>query len=119
MTLPFVPGTRDPGSRPRLGFYLLLLAVGIVAPYSQFIPWVREHGLDLARFRDELFANRISSFFANDLLIAVPTLIVLALVDRELRPWQRWIVAVGSVFGGSVGLPLYLALREQNRLRTV
>lgn len=111
---PVVP---QPGSRRKQGLYLLLLALGTLLPYAQSIPWLAKHGLDVARFREELFATRVSSFFAWDLLIAVPTLIALVLADRELSVAQRWLVAVASLFGASVGLPLYLALREQNRLR--
>lgn len=111
---PLIP---TPGSRRKQALYLLLLALGMILPYAQFVPWLAKHGFDLARFREELFANRISGFFAWDLLIAVPTLIVLVIADRELSVAQRWLVVIGSFFGASVGLPLYLACRERNRLR--
>lgn len=104
---PDAPGT--------LVLYLVLLAFGIALPFGQFIPWLRQHGLDPAKFRDDLFANRISGFFGWDVLVAVPTLIVLALADRELRPGQRGLVVAGLLLGTSVGLPLYLVLRERNR----
>jgi hypothetical protein len=28
-------------------FYLLLAVIGLIVPYSQFIPWVLEHGLNV------------------------------------------------------------------------
>lgn len=47
--------------------------------------------------------------------MAAGTLLVLAAVGRELRPRQRWLVAGGSLLGVSVGLPLYLLIRERRR----
>ena len=47
--------------------------------------------------------------------MAAGTRLVLAAVDREPRPRQRWLVAGGSLLGASVGLPLYLLIRERNR----
>lgn len=109
-----VPGAPF-GSPRKQALYLLLLILGTALPFAQFLPWLRRHGLDLARFREELFANRISGFFGWDVLVAVPTLIVLILADRELRPAQRAIAVAGSLLGTSVGLPLYLFLREGHR----
>ena len=43
--------------------YLLLCVLGMVLPYSQFVPWVLSQGLDMRLFFRELFANRISGFF--------------------------------------------------------
>ncbi|HEY8601186.1 MAG TPA: DUF2834 domain-containing protein [Thermomicrobiales bacterium] len=105
------------GSRRRQAVYAGLLLLGIVLPFSRFGPWLSEHGVDLPRFGEELFANRISSFFGWDVLTPVATLLALAFADHELRPAQRWLVATGSLLGASVGLPLYLLLREGNRCR--
>ncbi len=105
------------GSRRRQATYAVMFVLGLALPLKQFIPWLDKHGVDLPRFGQELFANRISSFFAWDVLTAVATLLVLAFADQELRPAQRWLVAVGSLLGASVGLPLYLFLREGNRCR--
>lgn len=44
--------------------YLGLCVIGTVLPYSQFLPFVREHGFDLTLLIHQLFANRISGFFA-------------------------------------------------------
>ena len=92
-----------------------LLGLGVVLPFSRFVPWLLDHGLDVERFFDELFANRIGGFFGLDVFVAAGTLLVLAAVDRELLPRQRWLVAGGSLLGASVGLPLYLLIREKNR----
>jgi Protein of unknown function DUF2834 len=46
--------------------YLVLCILGILLPYSQFIPWFVEHGLDFPLFFRQLFANRISAFFGME-----------------------------------------------------
>ena len=48
--------------------YLGLCVLGVVVPYSQFIPWLMQHGLDMDLFMRELFATRIGAFFAFDVL---------------------------------------------------
>lgn len=105
------------GSRRRQVLYAGLLILGIVIPFSRFAPWLVEHGVDLPRFLDELFINRISSFFGWDVLVTVAVLFALASTDRELTRGQRWCVALGALGGASAGLPLYLFLREGNRCR--
>jgi hypothetical protein len=45
-------------------FYLVCCAFGVLLPYSQFVPWLLEHGLNMTLFCRELFANRIGAFFA-------------------------------------------------------
>jgi hypothetical protein len=95
--------------------YLALFILGTVLPLTRFLPWLSDHGLDVRRFVDDLFANRISSFFALDVLIAVPILWLVAATDRDLTRNQRWIAIVGAALGASAGLPLYCYLRERNR----
>ncbi len=107
---------------PRLGdtrlatVYLGFLVLGIVVPLSQFVPWLFDHGLDVSRLLDDLFANRIGGYFVLDVLIAVPVLWVAIATDRHLRSGQRRLAIVGACFGASVGLPLYLYLRERNQI---
>jgi hypothetical protein len=95
--------------------YAVLLALGTVIPFLRIMPWLVDHGLDVELFVDELFANPVSSFFAIDVIMAVVTLLVLAFVDRELSGRQRLAVGCSALLGASVGLPMYLLLREWNR----
>ena len=95
--------------------YLGLLAAGTALPYARALPWVREHGLDMRRFHDELFANRISSFFGWDVIVSAATLVVLSAIDDRLPQSQRIAVAIGAMGGTSVGLPLYQWLQARRR----
>jgi hypothetical protein len=103
------------GWHPRELLYGGLLIVGTALPLSRFLPWLAEHGLDVPRFVGELFANRISAFFGWDVVVSVVTLLALAAVDRDLPGRQRLAVGAASLVGASVGLPLYLLLRERQR----
>ncbi len=55
--------------------YLILAILGAVLPYSQFVPFVLEHGLDLPLFFEQLFANDISAFFGLDVVVSAIVLL--------------------------------------------
>jgi hypothetical protein len=94
--------------------YLGLCFVGFVLPYWQFVPWVSAHGLNLAMFAHELFANRISAFFGMDVLVSAVVLIVFMRVESRRRSIRgRWLPIVALLLVGvSLALPLFLYLRE-------
>ena len=94
--------------------YLGLCIVGFVLPYWQFVPWVSAHGLNLALFARELFANRISAFFGMDVLVSAVVLIVFMRIESRRRSIpRRWLPVVGLLLVGvSLALPLFLYLRE-------
>lgn len=85
-------------------------------PYWQFLPWVAAHGLDLTLLIRELFANRISAFFGFDVILSAVTALVFFRVERKRLGLQQWWLAVLGVLavGASLGLPLFLYLRERN-----
>ena len=97
--------------------YLLFCIAGTVLPYSQFLPFVREHGLDLRLTCEQLFANRISAFFGLDVVISSLVLWLLVVIEgRRTGVKHLWAPVTASlVVGVSLGLPLFLYLRE-NRL---
>jgi len=94
--------------------YSLFCILGLVLPYSQFVPWLLEHGLNGSLLLHELFANRISSFFGLD--VVVSSIVLISFVSSEsarLGMRNIWlpIIAVCLV-GVSLGLPLFLYLRQ-------
>jgi hypothetical protein len=94
--------------------YLVLCLAGIVLPYWQFVPWVVQHGLNLGLFARELFANRIGAFFGMDVAVSAVVLLVFTRIESaRLGMRRRWLV-IGAVLtvGVSLGLPLFLYLRE-------
>jgi hypothetical protein len=100
-------------SAPRLT-YLLLCLLGTVLPYSQFVPWVQEHGFDPSRFLQDLFANGVSGFFGLDVFVSSVVLwAFVAFEGRRLGMRHLWAPVVASLgVGVSLGLPLFLYLRQ-------
>ena len=98
---------------PRLA-YLVLCVLGLVLPYTQFVPWILQNGFDLPKFVTAMFSNRIAGFFALDVIVAAGAVIVLALTDgRRHGVKPLWAPVLGTLLVGvSFGLPLYLYLRE-------
>ena len=99
---------------PRKYVYLALFVIGTVLPYLSFAPWVMDHGFDISRMVEELFANRISAFFGLD--VVVSSLVLWVFVSFEGASHGRrytWAPIVASLaIGVSAGLPLFLFLRE-------
>ena len=95
-------------------FYLVCCVLGLLFPYSQFVPWLLEHGLNITLFCRELFANRISSFFAMDVIVsAIVLLWFIQSEGRRLRVRLLWLPTIGTlIVGVSFGLPLFLLLRQ-------
>jgi hypothetical protein len=93
---------------------LILCIAGFVLPYSQFIPWVAEHGFDSRLFVRELFSNRIGGFFGLDVIVSAFVLIPFILSEgRRLGMRQLWAPVVGTLLVGvSFGFPLFLLMRE-------
>ena len=96
--------------------YAWLCALGIVLPYSQFVRFLQEHGLNLRVFVQQLFVNRVSGFFAMDVIVS--SIVLVAFVRMEggrLGMKHRWapVVALLTV-GVSLALPLFLYMREEH-----
>jgi hypothetical protein len=96
--------------------YFALFVAGAVIPMAAFVPWFAVHGLDTRLFVRQLFANRISTFFALDLLLTAVVVLQMARRERgKLRLW--WLPILATLFiGVSAGLPLLLYLRERSRV---
>lgn len=99
--------------------YLGLAIMGTILPYSQFIPFVREHGLNARLFVEQLFATRIGGFFGMDVIVSSVVLWVFVFAEgRRLGIRHLWApIAANFAVGVSLGLPLFLYLRER-RLQT-
>lgn len=99
----------------RKAVYLVFCVLGILLPYSQFVPWVvAHHGVPIGLFLRELFANRIGAFFGMDVLVSAVVLIFfLRREGRRLGVRYLWLPILGTLaIGVSLGFPLFLYLRE-------
>ncbi len=95
--------------------YLILCILGTVLPYSQFVPFVLKHGLNLQLFFEQLFVNRISSFFAMDLIVSSLVLWIFVFWEgSRLGMKNLWVyIASNLLIGVSLGLPLFLLMRQR------
>ena len=94
--------------------YLVLCVIGTVLPYSQLIPFLSEHGLDIRLLLEQMFANRIAGFFGLDVIVSSVVLWVLVFSEgRRKRVKNLWAPIVANIaVGVSLGLPLFLYMRE-------
>jgi hypothetical protein len=96
-------------------FLIVCCVAGLVIPYWFAAPFFLIHGPNFRLFVEEIFATRISSFFAADLILS--SIIFLSWSRREARARKIpgwWLVLLCNlVVGLSLALPLYLL----NRLR--
>lgn len=95
--------------------YLILCIFGFVLPYSQFIPFILENGLDIQLFFEQLFANKISSFFGMDVIVSSLTFWTLVFWEgTRLKMRNLWVYVLSNVLVGvSFGLPLFLLIRQR------
>lgn len=100
--------------------YLILCFAGTVLPCSQLLPFLGEHGLDMQLLFQQLFANRISGFFGLDVIVSSVVFWVFVYSEgTRLKMRHLWIyVACNLLVGVSMGLPLFLMMRESKLERS-
>jgi hypothetical protein len=94
--------------------YLMLCIVGTILPCWQLLPFVRDHGLDIRLFIEQLFASPVSGFFGMDVIVSSVVLWVFVFAEGgRLRLKHLWApIAANVLIGVSLGLPLFLYQRE-------
>lgn len=97
--------------------YLALAVLGIILPYTQFVPWSNANGFDIGLMVSLMFANQIAAGVAIDALLVALSIVVLIIFDtREIRVKYWWIPIIGIFMAGiSFALPFYLYLRELSK----
>jgi hypothetical protein len=95
-------------------WYLMLCVPGAILPYTLFVPWLMEHGLDIPLFFEELFSTRIGGLSGLDVLVSGVTLFVFIWVEgKRLQMERLWLPVVATLgVGVSFGLPLFLYMRQ-------
>ncbi|ARV61089.1 hypothetical protein BZZ01_22910 [Nostocales cyanobacterium HT-58-2] len=94
--------------------YFILCILGTVLPYSQFVPFLLDNGLDVNLFLKELYANRISAFFGMDVIVSSLVLWTFVFWEGSRQGMKNlWIyIASNLLVGVSLGLPLFLLMRQ-------
>jgi Terpene cyclase DEP1 len=98
-------------------FLVFCCVAGIVIPYWFALPFFLIHGANFSLFFEEIFATRISGFFAMDLIVASVIFLVWSFRDaRERKIGGWWVVLLSNlVVGLSLALPLYLLKRLEGQ----
>jgi hypothetical protein len=96
--------------------YLCLCVAGTLVPYWQLLPFLREHGLNPPLMIAQLFATPVSAFFGADVIVSSLVLWLFVAIDgRRAGVPHLWAPVVANLaVGVSLGLPLFLYLRERN-----
>lgn len=100
--------------------YLWLCVLGTILPYSQFVPFVVQNGLDVRLFFEQLFSNRVSAFFGMDVLVSSVVLCALVVVEgRRAGVRHRWAPVLAALtVGVSLGLPRFSTSERLRSNRT-
>lgn len=94
--------------------YGLLCLLGIVLPYSQLVPWMLENGLNIMLLVEEAAQLRIGAMAWLDVIVSALVLITFIFYEGgKLDMSNLWQPVLGTcLVGVSLGLPLFLLLRE-------
>lgn len=93
--------------------YLLLAILGAALPLALLFPFFRQHGLDVPLLFAQLFSTPSGAFFGMDVILS--SIVLWIFVSAEKNVPHRWAPIVASLLVGvSLGLPLFLYLRERS-----
>jgi formate hydrogenlyase subunit 3/multisubunit Na+/H+ antiporter MnhD subunit len=90
--------------------YLILSIAGFVLPYYFLVTFLLENGFDLGLILDQLFANRISTFFAVDLILTAIVFLIYSYTETrtlKVKNWSHYLLAT-LLIGPSFALPFFL-----------
>ena len=90
--------------------YLILSIAGFVIPYYFLVTFLLENGFDLRLILNQLFANRISTFFAVDLILTAIVFLIYSFTETrilKMKNWSHYPLAT-LLIGPSFALPFFL-----------
>jgi hypothetical protein len=95
--------------------YFILAILGVLLPYSLFLPWLLEHGLDFQLFFSELFANDVASTTALDfMMVSVGVIVFIVFESKKLGMKKIYIPIFATIVAVGFGLALFLCMRERH-----
>ena len=74
--------------------YFVLAILGLVLPYSLFLPWLWEHGLDFGLFFQELFVNDVAGTGGLDILGVTLGIFVFILFESKQLGMKYTIIPI-------------------------
>jgi hypothetical protein len=103
--------------KPRT-LYLILCLAGTLLPYSHIVTFLRQDGGDFPLFFERFYSTQGGGIFGMEVVVSLVVLWMFIFIEgRRARMKRLWLPVVASVLVGvSLGLPLFLYMRE-NRLQ--
>jgi uncharacterized protein DUF2834 len=97
--------------------YLGLCVLGTVLPYLQLAPFLQQYGWNAREFVSQLFGTPVSGFFGVDVIVSSVALWAFVAIDGRRHGLKHlWApIAANLTVGVSLGLPLFLYMRESRR----
>jgi hypothetical protein len=95
--------------------YAALCVLGAALPLFFFASFLADEGLDPQEFVDQMTGSDIALFAWADVVVTALAVLAFAFVTRP----RRWPLAAAAtvLVGPSLGLPLFLLLRQRDRAR--
>lgn len=95
-------------------FYGIMCVFGLLFPHGVFVSWLIENGINIELFVSEATSTSIGAFAWADVLVSAVVLIAFILTEGARQKMKRlWLPILGTcTVGVSLGLPLFLLLRE-------
>lgn len=100
--------------------YGVLCVLGAVLPYCVFFPWLVENGPNLLLLYTQISTNPLSSMAWLDVIVSAFVLVAFIIYEgRQLKMKLLWLPIVSTfTVGVSLGLPLFLLMRELHLEKT-
>lgn len=97
--------------------YLILAAIGLVIPYSIFINWLLNNGVNFNLFWQGIVEHPIGLFAWLDVFIAAVSLMVYVIYQRTHYSVKQvsYVISGTCLVGVSFSLPLLLYFNEVNK----
>ena len=95
--------------------YFILAILGLFLPYSLFLPWILEHGLDFSLFFSEFSVNAIAQTAGLDILVTTVILLIFIIFEgRKLGMKNLYLPLLATLIGIAFGLAVFLFMRERH-----
>lgn len=100
---------------PRL--YLVFAIIGTILPWSFYVPFIIQNGVDIPLFLNQVFATGPSSGWAADVLWGTLVFWLWTFFDARENDVPHWwaILIAGCCVGLSLAIPLYFYFRANLR----
>ena len=98
--------------------FLIAAILGTALPLAFLFPFLAAHGLDVPLLFRQLFQTNVSAFFGTDVIVSALAHLLFIYAEGRRRGMRNlWVYVLCTLLVGvSLGLPLFLFIRERKLL---